>query len=287
MGASYKLPKTATPAILSLLVAQHNAIREAAVSTNIHYTTTPRGDAGDLNNLSSPTALAATLAAPVIDVDAIVEETATVAEADEYTGDDILTDATWLEPDFLVVTGAGAGAFTNPSSVVLTGTYLGAAVTDTVAFASVDGGTLYGDQLIDPNGLTSVAVAAQADVDGTISVGRAHVPECIALANEIKGILNVHFADTLAHATAVSAQIATADATTFATANTLATALKAAYNTHCSASNVHPNNDGTNTIAAADATTVATLIALLTELRTDVTAHIAASLAGAHIDLVD
>ena len=38
-----------------------------------------------------------------------------------------------------------------------------------------------------------------------------------------------------------------------ASAITLANALKAAYNTHLSESNVHFNNDGTNTVAAANA----------------------------------
>jgi len=286
MSASYKLPKTATPAILALLVAQHNAIREAAVSSNIHYTTTPRGGATDLENIAAPVALAVTGAAPVINVDAIVDAAPTILTADTYSGAEILTDTTWLEPDFLVLTCAGTGAFTPSSTVTATGTYLGAAVTDVLTITGANGETVYGDQLFDPNSVTLFAVEGQADTDGTIDIGRAQVPECCDLANEILGIINVHFADTLAHATAVSAQLTTPLATTLATANTLASAIRTAYTTHLSASNVHPNNDGTNTLSAGAATTIPTLIALLTELRTDLTAHIAASLAGSHIDLV-
>ena len=46
----------------------------------------------------------------------------------------------------------------------------------------------------------------------------------IALANNIKGVLQVHFADTEAHNTAVSPVIATADATSEPTAITLTNA---------------------------------------------------------------
>ena len=285
MGASIKLPKTATPAIISLLVAQHNAIREAAVASSIHYTTTPRGGIGDLDNPAAPTALAVVGSAVAIDVDAIVNETATVAEADTYSGDDILTDATWTEPDYLVLTCTGVGAFTPNSTVTATGTYLGAAVTDVLTIAGANGETVYGDQLFDPNSVTLVAVEAQAATDGTIALGRAQVPESIDLTNELFGIVNVHFADALAHDD-VSAQLTTALATTLATANTRATAIRTAYEAHRADTDVHPTADATNTISASAATTIATLIALVNELRTDVTAHIAASLAGNHIDLV-
>ena len=286
MGTTYKIPATAMHAVLKTLVALYNADREAAVSTSIHYTTTPRGGIGDLENPSAPTALAVTGAAVAIDVDATVDETATVTSDDAYSGDAILTDATWDEPDYLVLTCDGEGAFTAGSTVTVTGTYLGAAVSDVLTIVGANGETVYGDQLFDPNSVTAVAVAAQADTDGTIAIGRAKFPEAAALANEIKGVVNAHFADTVAHDTAVSAQVTTADATSLATAYALASALKTAYVAHLSASNVHANNDETNTIAAAAATTIATLNALVNELRADVTAHIAASLAGSHIELV-
>lgn len=109
----------------------------------------------------------------------------------------------------------------------------------------------------------------------------------ISFTNSLKLLINRHFADTRAHNTAVSAAVSTADGTDITTACTLATALKAAYGTHLSASNVHANNDGTNTILAADATNQTTAITLLTEMRTDVGAHIISAPLGAMIELTN
>lgn len=108
----------------------------------------------------------------------------------------------------------------------------------------------------------------------------------VALANELRRVLNIHFADTQAHNTAVSAAITTAVATDDATSITLATALKAAYNTHLSASNVHHNNDGTNTVAASDASNTATCSTLLNELKGDYNAHVVSAPLGAMINLI-
>jgi hypothetical protein len=286
MGTTLRIPKSATPAILAALVSQHNADREGRVSTSIHYTSTPEGGVGDYENQSA-TVLSVAAANITIDVDGIVDEQATVTSADEYSGEDIAEDATWTEPDYIVATLTGVGAFVADSTITLTGTYLGEAVTDELTVVGTDGETIEGAQLFDPNSVSLVAVEAQADTDGTIALGRGMVPELMARANRLKGVINEHFEDTLAHATAVSAEVETASATTLATANTLATALKTAYGTHLSESNVHPNDDSTNTIAAADATTIATLLALLNEMRVDVAAHIAASLGGGgHIGLV-
>jgi hypothetical protein len=112
----------------------------------------------------------------------------------------------------------------------------------------------------------------------------------IALANDCKDVLNVHFADDLAHDSAVSAAVATADAVVgdvYVTAYALANALKAAFNTHRSAASVHFTNDGGNAIAAADATTEGSLDTLLTELKADINAHIILAPDGAHIELID
>jgi hypothetical protein len=286
MGTTLRIPKSADHAILAALVSQHNADREGRVSTNIHYTATPEGGVGDFENQSA-TVLSVAAANIVIDVDGIVDEQDTVTSADTYSGTDIIEDDTWEEPDYLVATCTGVGAFTSSSTITITGTYLGSAVTDVLTITGTDGETVYGDQLFDANSVTLVAVEAQADTDGSIALGRAMVPELIVRANRLKGVINEHFEDTLAHATAVSAEVETDAATTLATANTLATALKAAYTTHLTASNVHPNNDATNTIAANDATTIATLIGLLNEMRVDVAAHIASALGGGgHIELI-
>jgi len=106
------------------------------------------------------------------------------------------------------------------------------------------------------------------------------------LANEIKAVLNRHFADTLAHDTAVSAQVSTADGTDEASNVTLANALKSAYNTHLSASNVHFNNDGTNDVTSSNATDTASTSTLLNEMKDDLNAHIVSAPAGAMIELI-
>jgi hypothetical protein len=108
----------------------------------------------------------------------------------------------------------------------------------------------------------------------------------ITLANEMKAVLNRHFADTLAHNTAVSAQVTTADASNEATSVTLANALKAAYNTHLSAANVHFNNDGTNSVAASNATNTATVSTLLNEMKDDLNAHVISAPLGNMIKLI-
>lgn len=109
----------------------------------------------------------------------------------------------------------------------------------------------------------------------------------IALANALKAAINRHFADDYAHNSALSAVVSTADATSLATAITLANALKAAYTTHLSASNVHFNNDGTNTVAADDATDQTTINTLLNELKGDFNAHVISAPTGSMIRLVD
>jgi len=108
----------------------------------------------------------------------------------------------------------------------------------------------------------------------------------VALVNNAKTVLNLHFADTVAHDSAVSAQVATATATDLATGITLANALKAAFNTHRSAASVHFTNDGANAIAATDASDQASLNTLLTEIKADFNLHFASAPSIAFIDLV-
>jgi hypothetical protein len=107
----------------------------------------------------------------------------------------------------------------------------------------------------------------------------------LTLVNELKTDLNVHFADAIAHNTAVSAAVTTAAATDLATAITLANALKAAYNTHLAAANVHFTNDGTNAIAAVNATDQTSLNTLLNEFKTDLNAHMASAPNGTWINI--
>ena len=108
----------------------------------------------------------------------------------------------------------------------------------------------------------------------------------IVLANDIKAVLNRHFADTYAHDTDVTAEVTTADATDDATSWALANALKTAYNAHLTDANVHFNDDSTNDVTNANGTNAATTATLLNEMKSDVNAHIVSAPAGAMIKLV-
>ena len=121
-------------------------------------------------------------------------------------------------------------------------------------------------------------------------------PTLRVLTNQIRAVLNTHFADMSAHKSVQTAAVALAevpDLTDDAAELVLILALlnqcKLRYNTggHINTANVHFTNDGTNTIAAADATDLASGYTLANELKTDVTAHILLALAGDHIELID
>lgn len=120
-----------------------------------------------------------------------------------------------------------------------------------------------------------------------LSIGAAptDTTTVISFTNEVRKLLNRHFADTRAHNTAVSTALADATATDLTTALVIMNADKASYGTHLSASNVHFTNDSTNTISAADGTNLTTAITLLTELRTDIGAHVISAPLGAMIQL--
>ena len=126
--------------------------------------------------------------------------------------------------------------------------------------------------------------------EATLAVTSADASDlatALTLVAELKLKINIHFADDVAHDSAVSAQVTTADATNLATAITLANALKAAYNTHRSAANVHFNNDGTNAVAAADASDQSSLETLLNEMKGDFNAHSANAPPGTYLNVVD
>lgn len=113
------------------------------------------------------------------------------------------------------------------------------------------------------------------------------LPTSLVLANQLQTYLNIHWQDSYAHKTAVTAVDATAKATDLPTCQTLLNALKAKLNTHFTASNVHWTNDGTNTIATADATDQTTANALANAMKTAVNAHIISAPTGAMIQIVD
>ncbi len=121
-----------------------------------------------------------------------------------------------------------------------------------------------------------------------LSIGAAptDATTVISFTNNLNRLLNRHFADDRAHNSALSAQLSSTEATDLTSAITIMNTQKSSFGTHLSASNVHFNNDGTNTIAAANATDQTTAIALLTEMRTDVGAHVISAPSGAMIQLV-
>lgn len=121
----------------------------------------------------------------------------------------------------------------------------------------------------------------------TVSLSNAtDATTAIAMANSVKDVLNTHFADTIAHDSAVSSAVATADGTDTTTAITLANALKSAYGTHLSAADVHYTDDSTNTVAALNATDATTLITLVNELKADLNAHMASAPEGVYMNLI-
>ena len=136
--------------------------------------------------------------------------------------------------------------------------------------------------------ITSGQYQSKTVTNDTVTAANASdLATSITLVNQLKAVINRHFADTFAHNTAVSAQITTADAATLLTeVQTLANAIKTAYTTHLSASNVHFNNDATNTIAAANATDQSTANTLLNELKADFNAHLISAPLGNMIRLV-
>jgi hypothetical protein len=107
----------------------------------------------------------------------------------------------------------------------------------------------------------------------------------ITLVNQEWSYINSHFADTLAHDSAVTAAMTSATATDLATAITRANEVKADYNTHRTEASVHFNNDATNVVAAADASDLGTLQTLVNEIKVDANAHFAGAFAIAMIEL--
>lgn len=112
----------------------------------------------------------------------------------------------------------------------------------------------------------------------------------IALANELKGVLAFHMADSSAHEVADSVNVnfdGYALATNLSTVQLLANAMKVDYTAHLSQSGCHVNNDSTNTITAADATDQSTSNLLLNNIATKLEAHMADAGAVQRLIIVD
>jgi hypothetical protein len=108
----------------------------------------------------------------------------------------------------------------------------------------------------------------------------------LVLVNQIRGVQLRHFADTVAHDTALTAATTLAEADDLTTANALANDMKAEHNTHAADTDAHFNADSSNTVTNADATDQTTLNTLLNEIKADINAHVVDAPAGNHINLV-
>lgn len=103
----------------------------------------------------------------------------------------------------------------------------------------------------------------------------------ITLANNIRQVLNQHFADDVAHNAADSTNpVSTAVATNLATVETLLNDCKAAFNAHLTQSGVHITDDAINTVATADASDQSSANALANALKTAINAHLASAPTG-------
>jgi hypothetical protein len=115
-------------------------------------------------------------------------------------------------------------------------------------------------------------------------------PSLIALTNELQNKMNIHMADTLAHAAADSSNgpLTTAVATDRTSTNTSLNAFKAAYNLHLAQANVHYNNDGNaNATAAADTAMTAVTHSAGTGGTVSISGTPVATLASLEIDVYD
>jgi hypothetical protein len=109
----------------------------------------------------------------------------------------------------------------------------------------------------------------------------------LTLVNDIRSVVDTHFADTIAHDSATSAAITIAVGTDLTTAVALANDLKAKFDTHREAANVHFTDDTTNDVTNADATDQTTLNTLVNEIKVDVNAHVASAPVGAFISIIE
>ena len=125
-------------------------------------------------------------------------------------------------------------------------------------------------------GSTEQAPTSTPDVP--LSATPTDLPSSITAVNELQTIFLRHGVDVLAHKVADSAEVATIAAVPVAvdqgTVDTLANALKAAWNTHIASTTYHPNADSTNAIGAANATNLSTGITLITALQAAFINHI-------------
>lgn len=128
----------------------------------------------------------------------------------------------------------------------------------------------------------SHTAAIVTNADATVLAG------VLLIANELKVLIPIHFADDIAHSEADETNaVASADASDQDTANTLLNEIKDVLNAHFIETDVHFTNDGTNTIGTADATDLASSVTLANALKTAFNAHVQFGLTSPSVKVVE
>lgn len=126
---------------------------------------------------------------------------------------------------------------------------------------------------------TQLSVTAAAATD---------LPTSIALANNMRQVLNLMIADGVAHLVVDATNVVSAAlATDLTTAQTLLNAEKTAFNAHLTQAGVHFINDTVNTVATANATDQSSANALAIALKAAINLHIASAAGGDGLTLLD
>jgi hypothetical protein len=134
-----------------------------------------------------------------------------------------------------------------------------------------------------------------ADATTAITAPNAsEINSSIVLANQLKALLNAHYASACDASTGIGAHIsadasnviATADASDLTSVEALLNACKTSYEAHRASTVFHPTADGTHTITSATATDQGTSNTLGNEMKTDCSAHFAAAFGSQAIQLV-
>lgn len=115
----------------------------------------------------------------------------------------------------------------------------------------------------------------------------ADLPTSIALANNIRQVLNQMMADSTSHLVADTTNpVTTAIAVDLTTTEALLNACKTAFNAHLTQSGVHVFNDDLNNVSTTNATDLPSSETLANALKTAINAHLASAPVGESVTMV-
>lgn len=152
--------------------------------------------------------------AAAFDADAIKTSIGATAGAVVYSGADlngVVGAATMDPPRSITVTRTSSAGDYTLTPIVVTGTYHGETVTDTLTPATADGGdTLYGDQPFDA--IVSIARPAQVNTDGAFTFGVGDVwagfgKQFRAVKGHAAGNLALYYDEDVTDTLPVAAQV--------------------------------------------------------------------------------